>query len=67
MKKKFPCGHKGNGQFCHRCAQAVVALDRAKAEKDAGKVTAYKAQAEKLFFVPKRAGAPMQASDPVPV
>ena len=21
MKKKFPCGHVGNGKFCHRCAQ----------------------------------------------
>lgn len=20
-KKKFPCGHKGYGQICHRCAQ----------------------------------------------
>lgn len=21
-KKKFPCGHRGFGQICHRCAQA---------------------------------------------
>ena len=20
MKKTFPCGHKGKGQYCHRCA-----------------------------------------------
>ena len=20
-KKKFPCGHRGKGKFCHRCAQ----------------------------------------------
>jgi len=20
-KKTFPCGHKGKGQYCHRCAQ----------------------------------------------
>ncbi|MGC9502119.1 DUF7682 family zinc-binding protein [Baaleninema sp.] len=23
-KKTFPCGHKGYGQVCHRCAQAKV-------------------------------------------
>lgn len=22
MKKRFPCGHLGRGQFCHRCRQA---------------------------------------------
>jgi hypothetical protein len=21
MRKHFPCGHAGKGQFCHRCAQ----------------------------------------------
>ncbi len=21
-QKKFPCGHKGFGEYCHRCAQA---------------------------------------------
>lgn len=21
MKKAFPCGHRGKGQYCHRCAQ----------------------------------------------
>ena len=23
-KKRFPCGHKGFGQFCHRCQRAEV-------------------------------------------
>jgi hypothetical protein len=21
MRRQFPCGHSGKGQFCHRCAQ----------------------------------------------
>ena len=25
-KKKFPCGHKGFGKICHRCAQADAVL-----------------------------------------
>lgn len=24
MRKKFPCGHKGKGKYCHRCAQDKV-------------------------------------------
>lgn len=24
MKKTFPCGHRGQGQFCHRCAQETA-------------------------------------------
>jgi len=31
MKKTFPCGHKGKGQFCHRCHQKELA----QAKKDA--------------------------------
>ena len=33
-KKSFPCGHKGYGQRCHRCAQARVALEHKKQEKN---------------------------------
>jgi len=33
MKKLFPCGHKGSGQYCHRCAQDKAATDKAAAEK----------------------------------
>jgi hypothetical protein len=22
MKQLFPCGHRGKGKYCHRCAQA---------------------------------------------
>ena len=21
MRKRYPCGHRGRGQYCHRCAQ----------------------------------------------
>ncbi|MGB3240136.1 MAG: hypothetical protein WBB29_17710 [Geitlerinemataceae cyanobacterium] len=27
-KKTFPCGHKGYGQVCHRCAQAQAHKER---------------------------------------
>lgn len=28
-KKTFPCGHKGYGQICHRCAQNKAAQEQA--------------------------------------
>ncbi|ACK67981.1 conserved hypothetical protein [Rippkaea orientalis PCC 8801] len=34
-KKSFPCGHKGYGQICHRCAQVQVAWEQKKQEKNA--------------------------------
>ncbi|HAC65078.1 MAG TPA: hypothetical protein DCF68_16505 [Cyanothece sp. UBA12306] len=34
-KKSFPCGHKGYGQVCHRCAQVQVAWEEKKREKNA--------------------------------
>ncbi|MCA9637556.1 MAG: hypothetical protein KC420_16125 [Myxococcales bacterium] len=34
MKKVFPCGHRGRGQHCHRCAQEAAA-DRKKVEERA--------------------------------
>ncbi len=27
-KKTFPCGHKGYGQKCYRCAQAILAREQ---------------------------------------
>lgn len=24
MRKRFPCGHRGHGQYCHTCAQATA-------------------------------------------
>lgn len=40
MRKEFPCGHKGKGAYCHRCAnelkqreQAAQAKDRTREEK----------------------------------
>jgi hypothetical protein len=40
-KKTFSCGHKGYGQICHRCAQAVALQeqdDRVRAEKRQEKI-----------------------------
>lgn len=34
-RKSFPCGHKGYGQRCHRCAQAQMAWEQKKQEKNA--------------------------------
>ncbi len=32
-KKKFPCGHRGYGQICHRCAQKQAEQERKKQHK----------------------------------
>jgi hypothetical protein len=65
--RKFPCGHAGKGQYCHRCAQAAELLKRAKDETDAGKLAKLKADADLLLAVPKKAStAPMMPSDPIP-
>jgi hypothetical protein len=66
MKKHFDCGHTGKGKYCHRCDQAAALVVQSKEEKDAGKLTAMKAAAEKLYAVPKKAGQVMMPSDPVP-
>jgi hypothetical protein len=36
-KKTFPCGHKGNGQFCHTCKQ-LEASQQEKAQSKAEKL-----------------------------
>jgi len=46
MKKTFPCGHKGKGQFCHRCHQKE--LEQAK--KDAGPITSGLEDEESLTY-----------------
>jgi len=33
MKKQFPCGHMGKGQYCHRCRQKEDAVARMKAAR----------------------------------
>lgn len=38
-KKKFPCGHRGYGQICHRCAQQDEARARKQQEKQSWKET----------------------------
>jgi len=32
-RKRFPCGHKGLGKFCHRCDQADKLEELSKAGK----------------------------------
>jgi hypothetical protein len=32
-KKLFPCGHKGYGQICHRCAQKEADLEEKQQQK----------------------------------
>ncbi|MEA5536118.1 hypothetical protein [Crocosphaera sp. XPORK-15E] len=34
-KKSFPCGHKGYGQICHRCAHEQTVWEQKKQEKNA--------------------------------
>ena len=41
MKKKFPCGHVGKGQYCHRCKAKDDAVEQKKKEREA-KVNALK-------------------------
>jgi hypothetical protein len=38
-KKKFPCGHRGYGQICHRCAQQEQARAQKQQEKQTWKET----------------------------
>ena len=56
MKKTFNCGHKGMGKFCHRCQQAVQALDRSKAlaKSEPSKAEALAQKSKALFAVPTK-------------
>ncbi len=38
-KKKFPCGHRGYGQICHRCAQIQADRERKKQHKQEWEAT----------------------------
>ena len=38
-KKSFPCGHKGYGQICHRCAQEKKVWEQKKQQKNAWEAT----------------------------
>ena len=33
VKKTFPCGHKGKGQYCHRCEQVSRRRQQRRAEQ----------------------------------
>lgn len=38
-KKLFPCGHRGQGQICHRCAQAARDQTQRQSEKQQWEAT----------------------------
>ncbi len=38
-KKTFPCGHKGYGQICHRCAQKEANREQKQEKKNAWEAT----------------------------
>jgi hypothetical protein len=38
-KKLFPCGHRGYGQICHRCAQQQAVHEEKKQQKNAWEAT----------------------------
>ncbi len=38
-KKKFPCGHKGYGQVCHRCKQQETNWEKKRQRKNAWEET----------------------------
>lgn len=40
LKSAFACGHRGKGQWCHRCAQAAAARFESSYLRDEGKVEA---------------------------
>jgi hypothetical protein len=46
-KKTFPCGHRGFGQFCHRCADEAAA--RARREQEARARSTARASWESTF------------------
>jgi hypothetical protein len=38
-KKRFPCGHRDYGQFCHRCSQEPASRDQKKSQKNEWEAT----------------------------
>jgi hypothetical protein len=38
-KKLFPCGHRGYGQICHRCAQQQASWEEKKQQKSTWEAT----------------------------
>lgn len=53
-KRKFPCGHRGHGRYCHRCAQAdalearVESLKNSKDKDAKEQYKAFTAEAKRL-------------------
>lgn len=54
-RRPFDCGHKGYGQFCHRCEQAAALAVRAKSETDKEKAAKFRQDSERLFALPEAA------------
>lgn len=63
MKKLFPCGHKGQGKFCHRC-KAADALEREAPSPKPEVNDERKKRVEQLRSLPK---APITSVAGVPV
>ncbi len=40
MRQSFPCGHRGRGQYCHRCHQDQSAIQAREATRDGRQVLA---------------------------
>lgn len=40
MRQSFPCGHRGYGQYCHRCRQDQGAVQAREATRDGRQVLA---------------------------
>ncbi|MDB9315269.1 hypothetical protein PN462_19295 [Spirulina sp. CS-785/01] len=51
-KKRFPCGHRGYGQICHRCAQKEEERAKKKEEKQMWEAT-FAADSVDLTDLPK--------------
>ena len=64
MKKTFPCGHKGQGKYCHRCKAAEVLEKKPAISAPEGEKTRQETIA-RLKAVPQR-GLLSSTSTPAP-
>lgn len=57
MRKKFNCGHRGLGKWCHRCEQSmwlrVAAENAEKRDEGHAKVLGLRREADRLAVVPQ--------------
>ena len=65
MKRQFPCGHSGRGQYCHRCDQEQKLTAAAEREKQAQAEAAARERAART--AEKNAWRESLARDPIPM